>query len=60
MATNFFWIGYHFEEFRSQVDIWKKDSFHALYCLITFSGLLFWLYAYFMLQPKLYTVIYDL
>ena len=51
---------YHFEEFRSQVDIWKKDSFHALYCLITFSGLLFWLYAYFMLQPKLYTVIYDL
>ena len=24
MATNFFWIGYHFEEFRSQVAIRKK------------------------------------
>ena len=24
MATNFFWIGYHFEEFRSQVAIKKK------------------------------------
>ena len=24
MATNFFWIGYHFEEFRSQVAIREK------------------------------------
>ena len=24
MVTNFFWIGYHFEEFRSQVAIRKK------------------------------------
>ena len=24
MATNFFWIGYHFEEFRSQEAIRKK------------------------------------
>ena len=24
MATNFFWIGYHFDEFRSQVAIRKK------------------------------------
>ena len=27
MATNFFWIGYHFEEFRSQVAIRKKVNF---------------------------------
>ena len=26
MATNSFWIGYHFEEFRSQVAIRKKNS----------------------------------
>ena len=26
MATNSFWIGYHFEEFRSQVAIKKKNS----------------------------------
>ena len=25
MATDFFWIGYHFEEFRSQVAIRKKE-----------------------------------
>ena len=24
MVTNFFWIGYHFEKFRSQVAIRKK------------------------------------
>ena len=29
MATNSFWIGYHFEEFRSQEAIGKK--IHALY-----------------------------
>ena len=32
MATNVFWIGYHFEEFRSQVAIRKKK-------LISCSGL---------------------
>ena len=26
MATNFFWIGYQFEEFRSQVAISKKKK----------------------------------
>ena len=26
MTTNFFWIGYHFEEFRSQVAFRKKKS----------------------------------
>ena len=32
MVTNFFWIGYHFEEFRSQVAIWKKKSIsHPVY-----------------------------
>ena len=30
MATNFFWIGYHFEKSRSQVAIRKKDLFHTL------------------------------
>ena len=24
MVTNFFWIGYHFEKFRSQAAVWKK------------------------------------
>ena len=31
MATNFFWIGYHFEEFSSQVDIRKKINFTHWY-----------------------------
>ena len=29
MATNFFWIGYHFEKFRSQVAIRKKKKINC-------------------------------
>ena len=34
MATNFFWIGYLFDEFRSQVAIRKKNQFHTLNLLL--------------------------
>ena len=44
MATNF-WIGYHFEEFRSQVAIRKKNWFDALslYQIDYFFKWIFWL-----------------
>ena len=35
MATNLFWIGYHFEEFRSQVAIRKTKKIHALPYTVT-------------------------
>ena len=37
MATNFFLIGCHFEEFRSQVAI-RKKKFNFTPCSVQFSG----------------------